>query len=69
MITIKFIGELDKKITCQYMSGKSIMKFLNDIGVDQSKYMAIIVDGRITDPNQPIKDGITIHMIPPIYGG
>lgn len=75
-ITLKGIGFFknympDKKGEHKLVfdEGKTLYKLLEDINIDNKISYIVSVNGRITNTSYIPKNGDTIVLMPPIYGG
>ncbi len=49
--------------------GSSVQDLLDGLSLNSDLVMLIVVDGVLADADSPLKDGMTVELIPPISGG
>jgi molybdopterin converting factor small subunit len=42
---------------------------LGDLGIDSDLVMLFVIDGELADIDSPLREGMTLELIPPISGG
>jgi sulfur carrier protein ThiS len=47
----------------------TVRDVLDNLGIDDSLVMLVVVDGELADIGTPLKEGVTLELIPPISGG
>jgi sulfur carrier protein ThiS len=77
-IKVRLFGTLGNKIPdhdpieglqVDVPEGADIIMLLNQLHIDQSKVGFISIDGRLTKLNKKIKEGDSIRVFRPIFGG
>lgn len=49
--------------------GASVQDLLEALGIDGDLVMLTVIDGVLADMDSPLREGMTIELIPPISGG
>ena len=65
--TLRKFNPLDEEIELD--DGLRVIDFLNRFGIPTSEVAVILVDGRHANLEQPLHDGETLAIFPPIAGG
>ena len=77
-INVRLFGTLGNKIPdhdplnglqVDVPEGTDIIMLLNQLHIDQSKVGFVSIDGKLTKPNKKIKEGESIRIYRPIFGG
>jgi molybdopterin converting factor small subunit len=62
----KFNPQLDR---IELDDGTTVVELLERAGIPPSKVAIVLVDGRHANLDQPLHDGETVAVFPPIAGG
>lgn len=72
-VTVKLFATLRqgrfKVETRDYPEGKTIREIIEELAIPEEELALILVNGRDAELEQPLRDGDTLALFPPVGGG
>ena len=77
-VTVKWFGTLDhafpgvdpeKGLEVEMREGARVRDLLERLGVFEGEGGAVAAGGKVLHPEDPLEDGMSVHLLQAVYGG